>query len=1388
MSNLDLFREKVTAARRRTGRLQRELADNLAISPQVLSRKLHGAKQTFLTHVEVKQIIRTLASWGAIVTREQAVELLDLMDCPHFSTADWESEPLSYLQSAPTKTVQSQIADEQIIYLSPEEELTNVRERLERTPARHIILVIPSQTQLRSHVSWRLLHSRTRELDKDVLVISPDRQIRSVAKTAGFRVVDSFESPASSSERPSSRAGLGSESSGSNEEILHQVPFHQQLRYERERRGWSQADLAGKVGCDTKTVGRWESGKALPRPYYRQAICELFGKNAEELGLAREDTKNEQYPTSPISLFISSKMQELVDERRAIQSTLAEYKMYGWRWEDEAGARPESIRSTYLAEVEACDIYIGLFWLGYGPYTIEEFEHARAHKKPCLIYEKYIDIDQRSPELTAFLERIQQIDSLVGLTVCRFETPQQLAGRVQADVMRLLTTMFRESRQQPARLSTIHDEDKQLEIQAAGGVTVTASSISGTIERVITEDYTSPTKQWQKPARPFLPRSFVGRKEELHVLIAEVVDGEGITITGTRIQVAIQGMGGIGKTYLARELAMELYDSFPGGVIWIDFGPQTIGEQSAQGLLRHLASYAFGGTPPVGRLYPDLVAAWLAEMAPGRLLVIFDDVWHQEPLRILSQALPTNTMQLVTTRDANIARALSGKVFMLDRLSLEDGLTLLEDRLGSERDDMEYRADLEKLVRMLDGHPLALDIAAALLAKRKIYQQPLKQLLENLERDVGHGYLANLRLPASEERDYGLEKSLALSYQLLDTERQRLFRILGAFSAGEPISVQAAATVWGAENQDTARTALFDLADLGLLTETEELEDLHYQLHPLLHSYARALLEREGELEQACWAHAQYYTDMSRRAVAATPRDYPLLDQHFQNILLALQWTSEKEPALFALLLDTVSQFLLLRGQVTLLETYLPKAVAAAQTVGNSRLSGSLLKSLGDLENRLGNIDQALAHYDAALPLCRIERDHLGEANVLRSLGDLERRLGNIDQARAHYDAALPLYRVERDRLGEANLLRSLGDLESHLDKFDEARQFYDAALPLYRMERDRLGEANLLTSLGDLERRLGNLDQARAHYDAALPLYRAERDRLGEANLLTSLGDLERRLGNIDQARQFYDAALPLYRMERARLGEVNLLLHLGNLERHLGNFSQARTYYEEVLPLYRQAGDRLGEANVLKAIGNTQLFFQDAGAALQSYEQALALYRQIRDRRGEATVYSAIGDVQKINNDLEGALSYYEQAFALYRQIGDQRGAADVQEAIAQLRPDTIEIFISYAHQDGRFRDQLEKQLSFLRQQGVTFWHDRMIAPGRELRREIDAHLNTAQIILLLVSADFLASEYCYNLELRRALERQEAGETRVIPILLRPVDLRGTPLENGSLSSSV
>ena len=78
------------------------------------------------------------------------------------------------------------------------------------------------------------------------------------------------------------------------------------------------------------------------------------------------------------------------------------------------------------------------------------------------------------------------------------------------------------------------------------------------------------------------------------------------------------------------------------------------------------------------------------------------------------------------------------------------------------------------------------------------------------------------------------------------------------------------------------------------------------------------------------------------------------------------------------------------------------------------------------------------------------------------------------------------------------------------------------------------------------------------------------------------------------------------------------------------------------------------------------------------------------------------------------------------------------------------------------------------------ITTWHDRKIGAGTEWRGQIDTHLNAAHIILLLISSDFLASDYCRDVEVKRAMERHEAEEARVIPIILRPAIWQGAPFE--------
>lgn len=106
-------------------------------------------------------------------------------------------------------------------------------------------------------------------------------------------------------------------------------------------------------------------------------------------------------------------------------------------------------------------------------------------------------------------------------------------------------------------------------------------------------------------------------------------------------------------------------------------------------------------------------------------------------------------------------------------------------------------------------------------------------------------------------------------------------------------------------------------------------------------------------------------------------------------------------------------------------------------------------------------------------------------------------------------------------------------------------------------------------------------------------------------------------------------------------------------------------------------------------------------------------------------------------------------------------------------------IKVFYSYAHEDKVLRDVLDKHLGTLKRQGlIDVWHDRDISAGKEWEREIDSHLNKAHIILLLISKNFIHSDYCYSIELNRAIERCEAKEAIIVPILLSSCDWEGLP----------
>ena len=111
---------------------------------------------------------------------------------------------------------------------------------------------------------------------------------------------------------------------------------------------------------------------------------------------------------------------------------------------------------------------------------------------------------------------------------------------------------------------------------------------------------------------------------------------------------------------------------------------------------------------------------------------------------------------------------------------------------------------------------------------------------------------------------------------------------------------------------------------------------------------------------------------------------------------------------------------------------------------------------------------------------------------------------------------------------------------------------------------------------------------------------------------------------------------------------------------------------------------------------------------------------------------------------------------------------------------------LFFSYSHKDEELRNELETHLALLKRQGIiSSWHDRRISAGEDFGQAISSELESAQVVLLLVSANFLASDYCFEKEMGRALEKHADGTAVLVPVILHPCDWQSSPL--GSLRAT-
>ena len=595
--------------------------------------------------------------------------------------------------------------------------------------------------------------------------------------------------------------------------------------------------------------------------------------------------------------------------------------------------------------------------------------------------------------------------------------------------------------------------------------------------------------------------------------------------------VGVGGMGGVGKTELARFLADEIENAQPGIVVWITVSDRPVSDVHAA------LARALGLTLP-----PNLDAEGRAELLRAALqqsprVIILDDV-RAEFAPDLRLCLPPSPpcAALITSRRRELPGLPAGAVRALDVMTKLQALELLRGVPGLAEPVNREEAAAEALCALCGYHPLALDLAARRLLKRlRDSGTPLAAFNANLK-----DRLAQLKTGEGEGPQESLTSNFELSYLDLSEADQTRFRRLAAF-APSGFAPRAAATLWD-EVETDARAALDRLEDASLLLPAEV--SGRYRLHDLLHDYAADKLHAEGgsEAEAAHRPLAEFLIALFEAHYTTDPNAAPEVTPELDNLRAAAAW---------------------------------------AQTVGD----GNLLARLATQpRNWLYNVFRAWEDWEAWLTgALRLGIDDRGlRANVLKAMGDVQQFRDDRDAALQSYQQALGLYRAVGDRLGEANVLQALGDVQQFRQETDAALRSYQQALALYRAVGAKLGEANVLYEIGNVQQFRDDRDAALQSYQQALALFRAVGSRVGEANVLAALSLLSLQAGDLRAAEKLLEEAIALRRATGARYSEgadyFNFALALLNL----GKRAEAKAYALKAKAVF----DRLGEPHLVRQV----------------------------------------------------------------------------------------------------------------------------------------------------------------------------------------------------------
>jgi DNA-binding SARP family transcriptional activator/tetratricopeptide (TPR) repeat protein/DNA-binding XRE family transcriptional regulator len=716
---------------------------------------------------------------------------------------------------------------------------------------------------------------------------------------------------------------------------------------------------------------------------------------------------------------------------------------------------------------------------------------------------------------------------------------------------------------------------------------------------------------------------FSGRRAELRVMHDQLPDA---AAGSTAVVISsLEGMGGVGKTRLAVHLAHQLLAGgrYADVQLYVDLRGHA--DQPPADPATVLASFLRLLGVPGGQIPQDLPsrsAMFRDQLFGKNALVLLDNAASEDQVLPLLPASSTNLVLITSRRSL----ALDGAhALPLDVFTAAEAEELLARVLGKERVAGDLPG-LRRVVELCGRLPLAVTLVA-----RRMQSRPGWTLTDLADRLVRTGD----RLGELAAGTRQLRAVFDLSYQALDAQQQRVFRLLG-LHPGQEFTAESVAALVDLPT-DAARQVLDRLADEHLaIAVTGD----RYRLHDLLHDYTVQIAgtEEPGPARAAAITRVlDYFLHIAATAsrvvqplrvpldlVGTPPAHHPLLS----TVEQAEAWQETERASLVA-------------------------AVVFAADHGHPERCWQLAESLHGYLSRHGYVDDWLRTHQVALGAALAAGDRIGEAVTRTYLGSCYMFLDRSEDALDNLYRALELHRQAGNRNLETGALGFLGYECGRAGRFAEALEYTRQAIS-YASGRDAQREALLREHAGKLLTILGRFDEAFDNYERAIALYREE-GLASDLQLLAEIcvGDIYRNMGRLDEARELLERLVADAEEHGPVPNEAAARHRLGRTYWALGRLDDALDQLTEALGLARTAGG-FTESEVLIDLG---VVHRDAGrleAALDMVGEAMTLAVTTKERYQQARALDALAGVHDRAGHPDLAEAHWRRAYDLFAELG--------------------------------------------------------------------------------------------------------------------------------------